>query len=228
MVQRSHSPHRQQQSISRADFYQLWDITGVTSDQILAAIETALPEQLAAYPDLNNDQLYWRFRAWFKYGLGLSAYRLDADTAAAAALQSGQADADIAFSLNTDNAYVQSYLTEGAWGWFNIVRGDDAYTTGDYATALTFYELAAQAYKPDRNNDAQAESILAAFKAGAAAVQVEEFDRAADWYKAGVQSAQLYDRAGDIATARNVLTQISEAHPAWAAEIDNLLELLPE
>ncbi len=213
---------------TRADFYQLWGITGVTSNRILAAMEDALPDQLAAHPDLNENQLYWRFRAWFKYGLGLSAYRLDADTAAAAALQSGQADADIAFGLHPDNAYVQSYLTEGAWGWFNISRGDDAYAAGDYETALTYYELAAQAYKPERNSDAKAESILAAFKAGAAAVQVEEFDQAADWTKEGVQLTQLYDRPGDVATARNVLLQIKEAHPAWADEIDNLLELLPE
>ncbi|MCB9419240.1 MAG: hypothetical protein H6667_05520 [Ardenticatenaceae bacterium] len=213
---------------SRADFYQLWGITGVTSDQILTAMEAALPEQLAAYPDLNNAQLYWRFRAWFKYGLGLSAYRLDADSAAAAALKSGQADADIAFSLHPDNAYVQSYLTEGAWGWFNISRGDDAYAASDYETALTYYELAAQSYKPERNNDAKAEAILAAFKAGAAAVQVTAFDQAADWYKEGVQLAQLYNRPDDIATARSVLTQIRGSHPAWGDEIGNLLELLPE
>jgi hypothetical protein len=214
---------------SRADFYQLWPITGVTSRQIVTAMEAALPEQLAAYPDLKDTQLYWRFRAWFKYGLGLSAYRLDADTAAVAALRSGQADADISFALNPgDNAYVQSYLTESAWGWYNITRGDDAYAAGDFAAALNFYELAVKAIKPERNNDAKAEAITAVFKAALASVQLAQFDEAADWVEAGIQRTDFYERPNDINTFRDQLTQIQESHPEWAAEIAGLLELLPQ
>lgn len=214
---------------TRADFYQLWSVTGVTSPQIITAMEAALPDQLAAYPDLEEAQLYWRFRAWFKYGLGLSAYRLDADTAAAAALQSGQADAGISFDLNPgDNAYVQSYLTESAWGWYNITRGDDAYIAGDFAAALDFYEQAVQTIKPERNNDAKADAITAVFKAALASVQLAQFDEAANWVEEGIVRADLYQRPNDINNFRDQLIQIEEAHPEWVVEIAGLLELLSE
>lgn len=214
---------------TRDDFYRLWDVTGVTSNQILAAMEAALPDQLAVYPDLNNDQLYWRFRAWFKYGLGLVSYRLDEASAATAALRSGQDDADVAFDLDAGgNAYVQSYLTEGAWGWYNVTRGDDAYNRADYETALRFYERATRAYKPAGNDDAKAEAIQAAFKAGLASVQLAEFDQAADWYAEGVRLAQLYERLNDIAAAREGLAQLGQVRPEWAAEIADLLEMLPQ
>lgn len=214
---------------TRGDFYQLWGITGVTSRQIVAAMEAALPEQLAAYPDLNEDQLYWRFRAWFKYGLGLSAYRLDDETAAAEALQSGQADADIAYDLNPgNNAYVQSYLTESAWGWYNVTRGDDAYTAGDFAAALGFYALAVQAIQPERNNDSKADAVTAVFKAALASVQLEQFEWAADWVEEGVRRAELYGRPNDITTFREQLTQLQQARSELAEEIETLLELLSE
>jgi tetratricopeptide (TPR) repeat protein len=214
---------------TREDFYQLWGITGVTSNRILAAMEDALPDQLAAHPDLNENQLYWRFRAWFKYGVGLSAYRLDEETAAAAALRSGQPDADIAYALDAGgNAYVKSYLTEGAWGWYNVIRGDDAYKVGEYEEARGFYELAAQAYRPDRNNDAKAEAILAALRASFASVYLEEFDQAASWLGEGLRLIELYDRPEDIALARNELVQLAADLPELAAEIEDLLALLPE
>jgi hypothetical protein len=212
---------------TRGDFYQLWGETGVTSRQIVAAMEAALPEQLAAYPDLNSDQLYWRFRAWFKYGLGLSAYRLDAETAAAEALQSGQADADIAYDLNPgDNAYVQSYLTESAWGWYNVTRGDDAYTAGDFATALGFYAQAVEAIQPERNNDSKGDAVTAVFKAALASVQLEQFEWAADWIEEGVRQAELYGRPNDITTFREQLTQLQQARSELAEEIEVLLASL--
>jgi tetratricopeptide (TPR) repeat protein len=213
---------------TRSDLYQLWSVTDVTSGRIMAAMEAAYLDQLAAYPSLNNDQLYWRFRAWFKYGLGLSAYRLDAEMEAAAALQAGQADADFAFDLNPgDNAYVQSYLTESAWGWYNITRGDDAYVVGDFTTALDFYERAVQAIQPERNNDAKADAITAVFKAALASVQLAQFDEAADWVEEGIQRADLYQRPNDINNFREQLIQIQESRPEWAVEIEGLLELLP-
>ena len=214
---------------TRTDFYQIWPMTGVTSRQIITAMEAALPDQLAAYPDLADAQLYWRFRAWFKYGLGLSAYRLDADADAAAALKSGQADADISFDLNPgDNAYVQSYMTESAWGWYNITRGDDAYAVGDYAEARDYYELAVQAIKPERNNDAKAEAITAVFKAALASVQLAQFDEAVNWIEEGIQRAGLYERSNDVDNFRGQLRQLQESHSNWAADIEGLLELLPE
>lgn len=212
---------------TRDDFYRLWSVTGVTSNRILAGMEAALPTQLAAYPDLETDQLYWRFRAWFKYGLGLVAYRLDSEAAAVAALKSGQQDADIAYALDIGgNTYVQSYLTEGAWTWYNVVRGDDAYAAGDFAAALGFYELAVQANNPDRNNDAKIEGVTAVFKAALASVQLEQFEQAADWVEAGLERAARYDQLGEITAFRNQLMQLGEAQPEWADEIDELLAML--
>ncbi|MCP4427039.1 MAG: tetratricopeptide repeat protein [Chloroflexi bacterium] len=213
---------------SRNKLRTLWTITGVNSDDILQAVQAQLPQQLRTHPQLADEGYYWRYRAWFKYGLGLSAFRLGAETAAAAAFQSAQEDANRAYALDPDRqSYAKTYLEEGAWGWFHIERGNDAYAEGDYKTALADYEAAADLIQPVANGDARKEATLAAFSAGLASVQLKDFEQAADWYAEGMERAALYAVPDQIAPARDALLSLQSERPNLADDIDALLELFP-
>jgi tetratricopeptide (TPR) repeat protein len=178
---------------SRADLRDLWAATGVNSDAILAQMQRSLPNQLRQHQELEENGLYWRFRAWFKYGLGLSAFRLGEEEAAASALRAAQVDAARAFELdNTGNAYVQTYLAESAWGWYHVERGDDYSSSGKFDAALADYEAAVALIVPVANADARTEIAIAAFKAGQTALLLDEIDRAKTWYEQGLALKQKY------------------------------------
>ncbi len=212
---------------SRNQLRTLWTSVGVNSDAILQAIQAQLPRQLRAYPGLADEGFYWRYRAWFKYGMGLSAFRLGNETAAAAALQSAQDDADRAYQLDANRqSYAKTYLEEGAWGWFHIERGNDFYTEGDYVAALADYEAATELIRPVDNADARNEATLAAFKTGLVYVQLGDFEQAADWYEEGAARAERYAVPEQVTAARDTLLAVQTAQPDLADEIDVLLELL--
>ncbi len=184
---------------SREDLKLLWTAVGVNSNGILSQIERQLAEQLKTYPDLIENALYWRYRAWFKYGLGLSAFVLDEERAAQTALASAQKDADAAYELDeTGNAYVQSYMSEGAWGWYYIQRGDRYFEAGAYERALVDYETAVSVYAPNSNGDAQDEVAEGAFKSGLAAYALGDVEKAKAWYQTGLDLIARYgsDSAG--------------------------------
>ncbi|MFQ5421094.1 MAG: tetratricopeptide repeat protein, partial [Anaerolineae bacterium] len=181
-MQANYPPIRQ----SREDLRLLWTAVGVNSNGILTQIERQLPDQLKTYPDLSQNDLYWRYRAWFKFGLGLSAFVLDEERAAQTALASAQKDAAAAYGLaEAGNTYVQSYMTEGAWGWYYMQRGDRYFDEGNFQQALADYETAVSLYKPDTNSDAQDEIAEAAFKAGLAAYALGDSAKAKTWYETG-------------------------------------------
>ena len=214
---------------SRNNLRAMWIVTGVNSDEILRAIRAQLPEQLRAYPELAGEGFYWRYRAWFKYGLGLSAFRLSAETAAAAALKSAQADADQAYAINAGSqTYAKTYLEEAAWGWYHLERGDDFYAAGDFKAALDDYENAADLIQPAANSDAGSEATLAAFKSGLTAVQLADFEGAADWYAAGLERAVRFDAPDQVENARDELLTVQAARSELADEIEELLGILSE
>ncbi len=214
---------------AREELRDLWAVTGVNSDPILQALDAQLASQLQEHAGLADEGYYWRYRTWFKYGLGLSAFRLGDEAAAAAALKSAQVDANRAYQIDPDRqSYGKTYLEESAWGWYHIERGNDAYDAGDYEAALADYAAAAELIKPVVNRDAQAETTVAAFKAGLASAQLEAFAQAAAWYKEGVARADKYDVPVQIKYARDELLEAQSERPELADEIDTLLELLLE
>jgi hypothetical protein len=216
---------------SRADLRDLWALIGVNSNRLLAQMQDQLPDQLDQHPDVEENGLYWRFRAWFKYGLGLSAFRLEEGTVARRALQSAQADADRAYELNPGgNAFVQTYLTESAWGWYHVVRGDDRYQAEEFEAALADYEAAAELIEPVENGGARTDDTVAAFRAGLTSVRLADFERAADWYDEGVRLSQQYGEENLVALALNDLRELVAGQPGLAhqEEVEVLLDTLQE
>lgn len=179
---------------SRDDLRMLWATTGSNASDIITHMESQLDQQFERHPDLEANGIYWRFRAWFKYGLGLSAFRLGAEEEAREALLSGQLDADRAFAIGTPgNDYVQSYLAEAAWGWYHVERGDDFYEEGDLEAALADYAAATALIVPVENTDAPSELILATFRAARTALQLGKTERATIWYEEGVALLAKYE-----------------------------------
>jgi tetratricopeptide (TPR) repeat protein len=206
---------------SREHLRAFWAIRGVNSDEILAEMEAQLPGQLEAHPELQEEGYYWQYRAWFKYHLGLSAFRLGAEAAANALLESAQPDASRAYDISDEHAYVYTYLPEAAWGWYHVERGDDYVLRGDLSAALADYEAAFTLIVPDENNIAPAEKTDAAFSAGLTALKLGQFERGATWYGEGIALVEAY--AGDD----NVKREAQSAAEALQALLDEDRALAP-
>lgn len=176
----------------------LWAIKGVTGDTLLAEMESQSPRQLATYPELKDNGLYWRYRAWFKYHVGLSAFRLSAETTAKAFLQSAKEDAQRATEISTDHLSVSTYLVESAWGFYHIARGDDAVVQGSLQSAFMDYVTAFETITPKDNATAPAEKTQAAFSAGLTALKLKQSDRATQWYDRGIALAKAYENNNEV------------------------------
>ena len=168
----------------------LWAATGVTSDILLAQMDGQLDELFAQAPELEHNGSFWDYRAWLKYHLGLSAFRLGNAAAARALLDSGVKDATRAHDISASHQYVYTYLPESAWGWYHVERGDDAYARGDLTAALQEYEAAFGLIEPKENSDAKSEKTTAAFRAGHTALRLAQPERAAEWYQRAVKLAE--------------------------------------
>jgi len=213
---------------SRDHLRALWAISGVNSDDILAEMEAQLPGQLEAHPELQEEGYHWRYRAWFKYHLGLSAFRLGAEAAANALLQSAQADASRAYDISTDHADVYTYLPESAWGWYHVERGDDYVLQENLSAALADYEAAFKLIVPDDNSIAPAEKTDAAFSAGLTALKLGRLRRGATWYAEGIASVEEYgnnDKVKDEAqSAVEALQALLEENRALAPVAEPILD----
>ena len=168
----------------------LWAAAGAPADASLTQMNGQLRELLAQTPDLEQNGLFWRYRAWLKYHLGLSAFRLGDEAAASNLLQLGIQDATRAYEISTDHQNVYTYLPEAAWGWYHVARGDDSYAQGQLDAALVDYEAAFDLIEPKKNSGAKGDKTLAAFRAGYTALQLGQPERAAQWYLQAVTLAE--------------------------------------
>lgn len=213
---------------TRSDLRDLWSITGVESGAVLTQMQRQLPSHLDAFPELQEHGLYWRFRAWFKYGAGLSAFRLGEENAARSALSSAQSDADRAFEIDSSgNAYVQSYLKEGAWGWYHVRRGDDFLAADELKQALADYEAAVRLITPVENDDVRNDIVTAAFKAGYVAILLPDAELSRAWYQQGVELMRKYGSEQSVLRdGIAALETLSDQQRGSAAIIDSTLKYL--
>ncbi len=150
----------------------------------------------AQAPELEQNGSFWGYRAWLKYHLGMSAFRLGDETAARALLDSGIKDAARAYDISANHQNVYTYLPESAWGWYHVERGDDAYARGDLTAALEDYEAAFDLIEPMENGDAKSEKTIAAFRAGHTALRLAQPERAVRWYQRAVTLVGAEQPAG--------------------------------
>ena len=212
---------------SRDHLEALWAAQGYGGDALLTEMEEQLPGQLETYPDLEENGTYWRYRAWFKYHIGLSAFLVGAEAEARALLESGQANAARAHDLATEHAYVHTYLQESAWGWYHVVRGDAYADDQDFSAALSYYEAAFDVIVPDANTTAEAEKTQAAFRAGLTALRLGEEERAVDWYERGLALLEQYGDNSEVQSIRESaadnLRKLQQEDPDAAAVAEPIL-----
>ncbi|MBN2001900.1 MAG: tetratricopeptide repeat protein [Anaerolineae bacterium] len=217
-------------TILRDHLQALWAIKSVTGNALLVEMEAQLPAQLEMYPDLKSNGYFWRYRAWFKYHVGLSAFRLGAEADAEALLQSGKADAKRASGLSGEHAAVFTYLDESAWGWYHLERGNDYAAQARFLAALADYEAAFTLITPRLNPDAPAEKTQAAFSAGLTALRLGQPERAAQWYDKAIALLEAYKAntgvQGALVPAIDALKSLLEENPALEADGKPILEKL--
>ncbi len=175
---------------ARDHFRTLWAATGVRDDDLLAGMDGQLDELFSQAPEAEQDGLFWRYRAWLKYHVGLSAFRLNNETAAQALLQSGMGDATRANQISDSHRNVYTYLPESGWGAYHVERGDAAFAQGNLAAALADYEAAFNLIKPKDNSGSTSQKVIAAFRAGYTALQLGQLERAASWYQQAIGLAE--------------------------------------
>jgi tetratricopeptide (TPR) repeat protein len=164
----------------------------------------------AQAPEMEANGFFWRYRAWLKYHLGLSAFRLGDEAAARVMLDSGIRDATRAREVAADNQSVFTYLRESAWGWYHVERGDAAAAHGDLPAALADYQFAFNLIQPKENADARKEKTQAAFRAGLAAMKLGRPERAAQWYHQGVTAAEDWNQHTTTPAERKTLRDTLE------------------
>ena len=216
---------------SRGDLMELWASTGVTLDDLLVHMERQLPDQMVEHPDLEENGLYWRYRAWFRYHLGLAAFRLGAEAAAEEALRLAQVDAERAEEVEPGaHTFVHTYLPEAAWAWYHLARGDDHTDAEEFAAALADYEAAAALINPVANDTAREEAALAAFRAALTSARLGDIEQAAEWYEEGVRRATQYEKQELLDDARADLEALVAAEPDLLDQddVETLLEILEE
>jgi hypothetical protein len=183
---------------------------------------------------LARPDLYWRYRA--EYGFGLLAddkqklilARDDSDRSFEQIMKSVAQDMEQAFALKPDeHRRMRDFYVDGNVGWLYLRRGDQRAAGGDLAGALTDYELATLRMKP-HSKDAAGDLTEALFKAGQAALQLDQvpralrlFERALDLMRTSGRDFGLAARVPEAA----VQTLASE-DPVLAGEISTLVEEL--
>jgi hypothetical protein len=205
-----------------------WAMESVNSDALLAEMEDQLPAQLRAHPELRQAGLYWRYRAWFKYHIGVSAFRLGAEDAADSLLHSAESDAARAYGISEEHVHVYTYLPEAGWGWYHIERGRDYEQEEDLTAALADYGAAFDAIQPDQNARAQGEKAIAAFCAGLVALRLEQTDRAEAWYADGTATVKAYadnpEAKSALESAIVALQELLEKDPTLVPVAQPLLD----
>ncbi len=187
------------------DLRRLWQVRGsTTTPALIDAMQNQLPEQLREHPELEQKGYYWRYRGWFKFHLGRVAF-LERDEAGARwALDVAIPDGDKAYELNATegSSQIQTYLKEGGWGWYYVLRARESEKDGDDQAALSDYEAAVRYYKPVADNEALTEQRNAAFSAAEIAAKSNALDKAVVNYDIGSQLA---------------ISTTADAPPIWTA-----------
>ncbi|MEM7128711.1 MAG: tetratricopeptide repeat protein [Chloroflexota bacterium] len=203
---------------ARNSLWPIWLATEKSAAQLLPALETALEQTLETAPQKATDGYYWSIRAWFKYTIGLGAFRYGDEDTARLALELAQPDADRAFALgHIGRDVAATYFIGGAWGWYHIVRGNDAFAQEEYTVALADYTRAFNAFQPMDNQTAQAEHVEAGFKVGLAYFALEQHRNAHLWYTDALALAKTY--GGNPQLPGKVTEAVTElnAQPAYSA-----------
>ena len=192
------------------DWRTIWQARGSNADEFLQALQDRLTWRLEQDPKLGELEYYWGVRAWFKYWIGRAAFRVEDEAAARRALQWAQPDADRAFESNgwISGDEVHTYLPESAWGWYHVERGNDRFDEGDFAAAFADYEAAASLIQPQKNQTAREEAAIAAFKAGRAAVALENLVEAAKFYTLGRERTAIAEAPSIAAKAATELNEL--------------------
>ncbi len=155
-----------------------------------------------------REALYWQFKARLEYVLGLHIFtnELENEAEALAVLETAGSDISTAFELDpedAENRRWRSFLLNSALGNYHLGRGENVYAAGNYELAFSDFETAAGILTRDAR---------AAFKAGLAAVALENEARAKGWYDAGFARASALSR--------------DDARQALQAALDDLSALL--
>ncbi len=198
-----------------------WQVTPSNASALLSALDDQLAAQLQATPSLANADYYWGVRAWFKYWIGRSAFRARDEQAARQALASGQQDANRAFANDQweggDEAH--TYLAEGAWAWYHVERGDDAWTVGDRHAAFADYLAAVYSSSANTNRVARNEKLQAMSKLALAYLALGSEWMAANTYQdLLLQSATFADQEGAVEAGRALDDYLLE-HPLIAVNL---------
>ena len=186
--------------------------------EIVAALEATIDSYTAAI-ELNPDEArYWHLRGRTAYAVWLN---LPPGTGPSARIWLFDAldDTDMALTLRPDDLgdyqpnrwrdLIYAHAVDGS-----LAQGDNRFATGEYEVALGYYELVA---------DRAPQVVRAPFKAGLAAVALNDFAQAETWYAAGLRLAEAADDAPSVALARADLRQFADR---MDIDVSSLLTLL--
>ena len=214
----------------REDLRRWWEVTETRNyDEILDAFEVSNQQTLLIeYPDLNDNGLYSRWRAWYHYHLAYAAFLTTGDLSFAEdAVKRAYPEADKAANLGqTGSLVVNSYLRETALTTYFLARGKEAFGAEAYELAFTDFVQAVTYSQAKDNQNAQEDSVESAFMAGLTAMYVGEYDEAVYWYQDGVDRARQFDLLGTMLA--DALLRLQRADLDDVAELyrDQIVEIL--
>ena len=137
-------------------------------DTIIAA------ENIEAIDQLENQDLYWRYRAEFglNYIYRLFTERPDADAIHLAVVEQVIADMKQASAINAAGHQERSdFFTAGILGWLYRQRGNEYFDDGAFQRAFRDYQTAIESTNPV-NADAKSVALDAMLRAGVAALHI--------------------------------------------------------
>ena len=184
--------------------------------------------QETAVLQLNNPDLYWRYRAEFGFRLITDLFKRQTgiEEQAAAIYDSIIADIERAYALNPEHQVWRDFFVDANVGWQYLRRGDEHFENGRYRLALADYSQASRLIQPDSEN-ARGDLADATFKAGLAALAIGNSRGAHNWYEDGLTMVKTYgDLAGVLETAVENLTSFLDENPDLSEIGEPLLEEL--
>ena len=218
---------------TEAQFLTLWQTSGAVTQgsALLRAMEADMPSHLNLYPEQRNNGFFWRTRGWFKYYIGASAFRLGWDEVALEALASAQPDADRAAELGAEGRFIiNTYLPQGAIGWYYFLRGDDLLNVGDLDAARESYQAGAIAYAraldPNNVNPTAANELIdILFKAAEVDLLIGNGNEAERFVDAALDSAEAFGGALNLDERISDLESLDlDAYPSSAAVREEIIE----